>query len=158
MKETENSKIEGYSCLTPSHHHNPKKLSLGQQLKFQADDENFLGSRHFYITENLRTKALKQESKPEQGTAQKFVKKLADNLTKEYPHISTYQGVFGGEPHLKGHRFAVTDVLAGLIVHNSFDGIVKAYKGAYTEEQLKQAVRFALYFIKNAYCLESECE
>lgn len=139
-------------CSTKSRHFR-SELGIWENLQEERKDEECV-TKHFYNLSNPHqdSENLKQE------IVQNFIKEFAENLAKEYSHITTYKGVLGGEPHLEGHRFAVTDVLAGLIVHNSFDGIIKAYNGTYSEKQLKQAVRYALYFIKNAFCLKNECE
>ena len=151
-KERKVHNFDSFPC-SPDSRHFPRGLGIWQSLQYQRDDEECI-TKQFYV----RSDKLQNDVNFKQEIIQKFVKELGENLAKNYSHISTYEGVFGGEPHLEGHRFAVTDVLASLIVHNSFDGVMLAYKGTYSEEQLKQAVRYALYFIKNSYCPENECE
>lgn len=138
-------------CPDNSRHHSDEGLKEIYRDLYYVD--KCVYNEFEYQKKHLQEKT---EVACEKEVFQKIVRKIAENLAKEYSHISTYEGVFGGEPHLKGHRFAVTDVLAGLIVHNSFDSIINAYGDIYTEEQLKQAVRYALYFIKHVYCHETE--
>ena len=74
-------------------------------------------------------------------------KTITAKLAAEFPHISTYQGVFGGVPHLTGHRFAVTDVLSALSIYGNITAVLDAYDNRYTEEEMKAALEYAAAFI-----------
>lgn len=54
-----------------------------------------------------------------QTEAKEYVRRLAESLCLEHPAISTYPGIFGGAPHIKGVRLSVGDVLSELYLLGS---------------------------------------
>lgn len=81
--------------------------------------------------------------------------KLAQQLCEKHTLISTYQGIFGGIPHIKGMRLAVKDVLAQLYHLGNIEGVVSYYAPHLTEAQVKEAIAFAHDFMEMACVPES---
>ena len=77
-------------------------------------------------------------------------RQLADRLCQEHPAISTYEGVFGGIPHIKGVRFSVADVLSHLYDLGSIDEIEKAFAPDISKDQIKEAIAYAQDFLESA--------
>ena len=82
--------------------------------------------------------------------APEFNRALAKSLCEEHPVISTYQGVFGGFPHIKGIRFSVADVLSQLYVLGSIDEVEKAFAPDINKDQIKEAIAYAQDFLESA--------
>ena len=62
-------------------------------------------------------------SRGSQTVAQEYIRALSESLCYEHPSISTYEGVFGGIPHLKGLRIAVADILEQLYLTGSISAV-----------------------------------
>lgn len=142
-KQTEAERLFAYHRPTSSRQY---KLMAGEENK----DIFLLLNNYGAKTPNL----LKPEATIEKvESAHKCVRELAEKLCEKYPEISTYQGVFNGKPHLKGTRFTVADVLSAICEENSIESVIEEYDNRYTEEQLKEALRYARDFLLSAYSL-----
>lgn len=75
---------------------------------------------------------------------------LAQALCEEHRGISTYQGIFGGVPHLKNVRLSVTDVLSQLYLLGSVEAVVEYYAPDISAEQIKEAIAYAHDFMEIA--------
>jgi uncharacterized protein (DUF433 family) len=76
---------------------------------------------------------------------------LAEKLCKEHPGISTYRGIFGGIPHIRGVRLSVADVLSHLYVLGSIDALLERYGQDVSEAQIKEAIAYAQDFLEAAF-------
>jgi uncharacterized protein (DUF433 family) len=76
---------------------------------------------------------------------------LADRLCKEHPAISTYEGIFGGIPHLKGLRLSVADILEQLYLTGSVDAVRNIYSPDVSEDQIKEAIAYAQDLLESAF-------
>lgn len=85
---------------------------------------------------------------PAQTEAKEYVRRLAESLCLEHPAISTYQGIFGGAPHIKGVRLSVGDVLSELYLLGSVDAVAQTY--SVDKEQVKEAIAYAQDFLESA--------
>lgn len=74
---------------------------------------------------------------------------ITAQLCEKYPAI-TIDDILG-EPRLAGTRFAVSNVLTALTLDNSFEEVIDNYDDRYTEDQLKDAVKFARDFLDCFY-------
>ena len=83
-------------------------------------------------------------------TTKQKIDVLVKQLCEKYPHIAIDDEILG-EPRLAGTRFAVSNVLTALIMNGSFEELIGEYDGRYTEEQLKEAVKFARDFLDSFY-------
>jgi uncharacterized protein (DUF433 family) len=87
-----------------------------------------------------------------QQVAIAYIRNLAQRLCEVHPDISTYQGVFGGFPHIKGVRFSVADVLSQIYVLGSLDEVEKAFAPDISKEQIKEAIAYAQDFMEATLC------
>jgi uncharacterized protein (DUF433 family) len=78
------------------------------------------------------------------------VRALADNLCEQHPAISTYEGVFGGVPHLAGLRISVPDILEQLYLTGSIAAVQNIYAPDVSEDQIKEAIAYAQDFLESA--------
>jgi uncharacterized protein (DUF433 family) len=85
---------------------------------------------------------------PAQIEAKEFIRCLAESLCLEHPAISTYEGIFGGAPHIKGVRLSVGDVLSELYLLGSVDAVAQTY--SVDKEQVKEAIAYAQDFLESA--------
>lgn len=83
-------------------------------------------------------------------SAKEHFRALAKRLCEEHPNICTDKGIFGGVPHIKNVRLAVTDVLAQLYMLGSIDAVVNYYSSDINEAQIKEAVAYAHDFMEMA--------
>lgn len=83
-------------------------------------------------------------------TAAQYIRALSESLCEEHPVISTYEGIFGGIPHLKGLRIAVADIIEQLYLTGSISGVQRVYSPDVSEEQIKEAIAYAQDFIERA--------
>jgi uncharacterized protein (DUF433 family) len=88
--------------------------------------------------------------------AQTYIRALSQRLCEEHPAVSTYEGIFGGIPHLKGLRIAVADILEQLYLTGSISGVQRVYSPDVSEEQIKEAIAYAQDFIESAVSSSSE--
>ncbi len=82
------------------------------------------------------------------------VKEITKIVCEEHPEISTYEGIFGGRPHIKGVRISVTDILSEVVMSKSIDNVVDEYNNVITEEQTKEAIRYARDFLEFSFSVE----
>jgi uncharacterized protein (DUF433 family) len=75
---------------------------------------------------------------------------LVKGLCKKYPLITIDDEVIG-EPRIAGTRFGVSDVLSAFCMYDSIDEIIAEYGNRYSEEQLRDAIRFARDFLDSFY-------
>lgn len=80
---------------------------------------------------------------------------LAGELCEKHPAISTYEGIFGGVPHIKDVRLTVAHVLAQVRNLGSIDAIVEYYDNTISKEQVKEAITYAQHFMEVA-CAPAE--
>jgi uncharacterized protein (DUF433 family) len=78
------------------------------------------------------------------------IRALSERLCEEHPSVSTYEGVFGGIPHVKGKRIAVADIMEQLYLTGSISGVQRVYSPDVSEEQIKEAIAYAQDFIERA--------
>ena len=90
------------------------------------------------------------EAREEGLGVKKDFRSLAEELCEEHRGISTYQGIFGGVPHLKNVRLSVTDVLSQLYVLGSIEAVVAYYAPDISAEQVKEAIAYAHDFMERA--------
>lgn len=86
----------------------------------------------------------------QQPIAKENIRALADRLCEEHPAISTYEGIFGGTPHIKGLRLSVADVLEQLYLTGSIDAVLEIYSPDLSEDQIKEAIAYAQDFLESA--------
>lgn len=124
--------------------------------KFYENDFNYIFAGEVFRdkdSEKERQIEKKQvENNPE--TFHDFVRKLANELCEKYPLISNNEDVFRGKPHLKGTRFTVADVLSAMVIYVDTNAVLEAYQNRYTEEQFKEAIRFARDFLLSAHSVK----
>lgn len=132
-------------------YHRPTKSRQYSQMKCEENKDIFLLLNEFGgQIPNLP----KLEVEDEKGEfTQKSIRQLANNLCEKYPQISVYEGVFGGQPHLKETRFRVSDVLSAFCIYDSVEEVIDNLENRYSKEQLKSALRFARDFLDNSYTL-----
>ena len=80
----------------------------------------------------------------------KDFKKTVETLCEKYPLIAIDNQVLG-EPRLTGTRFAVSNVLTALTLHNNFEEVLDEYDDRYTKEQFNEAIKFARDFLDSFY-------
>jgi uncharacterized protein (DUF433 family) len=85
-----------------------------------------------------------------------YIRLLSEKLCEEHPAISTYEGIFGGSPHLKGLRISVADILEQLYLTGSIAGVQKIYSPDLSKDQIKEAIAYAQDFIESAVSSSSE--
>jgi uncharacterized protein (DUF433 family) len=83
--------------------------------------------------------------------AQEHIRAVAERLCQEHPAISTYEGIFGGIPHLKGLRLSVADILEQLYLTGSIDAVHNIYSPDVSEDQIKEAIAYAQDFLESAF-------
>jgi len=76
---------------------------------------------------------------------------LAEKLCEQHPAISTYEGVFGGIPHLAGLRISVPDILEQLYLTGSIAAVQNIYAPDVSEDQIKEAIAYAQDFLESAF-------
>jgi uncharacterized protein (DUF433 family) len=81
---------------------------------------------------------------------------LAERLCQEHPDISTYPGIFGGAPHIKGVRFSVGNVLSELYLQGSVSAVAETF--SLDENQIKEAIAYAQDFLESALSPRSEVD
>ncbi len=140
-KEVKKQMLNTCPFVGYSRHVLPHNLGLWELLAYEREDEQYLPKQHFLT------------DVPKQETLHDVIRQLADKLCEQYPQISTYKGVFGGKPHLKGTRFTVADVLSAVCENNSIENVIEEYNQRFTEEQLKEAIEFARDFLLSTYSL-----
>jgi uncharacterized protein (DUF433 family) len=104
-----------------------------------------------HVTVGVSTQA------PQTGL-QEHVRALSERLCEEHPAISTYKGIFGGIPHLKGLRIAVADILEQLYLTGSICAVQKIYSPDVSEEQIKEALAYAQDFVETVLCPSPEAD
>jgi uncharacterized protein (DUF433 family) len=97
-------------------------------------------------------------SRGSQTVAQEYIRALSERLCEEHPSISTYEGVFGGIPHLKGLRISVADVLEQLYLTGSISAVQAIYSPDVSEEQIKEALAYAQDFVETVFCPSLEVD
>ena len=78
------------------------------------------------------------------------IRALSQRLCEEHTSISTYEGIFGGAPHLKGLRISVADILEQLYLSGSIASVQKIYSPDVSEDQIKEAIAYAQDFLQSA--------
>jgi uncharacterized protein (DUF433 family) len=85
-----------------------------------------------------------------QISAKEYVRNLANQLCEQHQGISTYEGIFGGMPHIAGVRLTVPHVLAQVRNLGSVDAIVEYYDHTISKEQVEEAIKYAQRFLEVA--------
>lgn len=75
---------------------------------------------------------------------------LSQRLCEAHPAISTYEGIFGGAPHLNGLRISVADILEQLYLNGSIAAVQQIYSPDLSEDQIKEAIAYAQDFLESA--------
>jgi len=78
------------------------------------------------------------------------IRALSQRLCEAHPTISTYEGIFGGVPHLNGLRISVADILEQLYLTGSIAAVQKLYSPDVSEDQIKEAIAYAQDFLESA--------
>jgi len=85
-----------------------------------------------------------------QADAKEHIRALSIRLCEEHPAISTYEGIFGGIPHLNGLRISVADILEQIYLTGSIAAVQKIYSPDLSEDQIKEAIAYAQDFLESA--------
>lgn len=91
-----------------------------------------------------------------QTGVQEYIRALSERLCEAHPAISTYEGVFGGIPHLKELRISVADILEQLYLTGSVSAVQRIYSPDVSEEHIKEAIAYAQDFIESAVSSSSD--
>lgn len=78
------------------------------------------------------------------------IRALSQRLCEDHPAISTYEGIFGGGPHLNGLRISVADILEQLYLSGSIAAVQEMYSPDLSEDQIKEAIAYAQDFLESA--------
>jgi uncharacterized protein (DUF433 family) len=82
--------------------------------------------------------------------ASESIRALSQKLCETHPAISTYEGIFGGMPHLNGLRISVADILEQLYLSGSIAAVQRIYSPDVSEDQIKEAIAYAQDFLESA--------
>ncbi len=74
---------------------------------------------------------------------------LFEKCAEDHPHIVAPGEGAGGVPYLEGTSLTVCRILERLYVHGSIAAVTDYYRDV-TEEQVKDAIAYALTFIETA--------
>jgi uncharacterized protein (DUF433 family) len=91
-----------------------------------------------------------------ESEARSFNRALAERLCEEHSEISTYPGIFGGAPHIKGVRLSVGNVLSELYLQGSINAVATTFSVG--ETQIKEAIAYAQDFLESAISPRSEID
>lgn len=87
---------------------------------------------------------------PIQGGASESIRALSRRLCEVHPDISVDPSIFAGNPHIKGIRLTVANILAKLYIYGSIEAVAKIYQSNVTEDQIKEAIAYAQDFLEEA--------
>ncbi len=87
---------------------------------------------------------------PIQGGASESIRALSRRLCEVHPDISVDPSIFAGNPHIKGIRLTVANILAKLYIYGSIEAVSKIYQSKVTEDQIKEAIAYAQDFLEAA--------
>jgi len=107
--------------------------------EFECDDHDFYkGSGRFklYSRENL------EEGIPDVIHISRY-RRFLDRCREQNPAISLELGVLGGVPHLAGTRNSIAQIIGRVRVLGSISATVEYYSPYITEDQIKEALRYA---------------
>jgi uncharacterized protein (DUF433 family) len=126
--------------FNPDSKHFPKIAAGWDKLYEQRKDWDCITARA-YVPSHVEKDRAKKRTLKEQS------KEIAMELCEKYNLIGCSDDVFHGKPRLKDTRFTVADVLSAICVHSSLEDVLATYEGRYTEQQFKDAIRYARDFI-----------
>jgi uncharacterized protein (DUF433 family) len=78
------------------------------------------------------------------------IRALSQRLCEAHPDISIDPSIFGGNPHIKGVRLTVANILAKLYIYGSIEAVANIYKPHVGEHQIKEAIAYAQDFLEAA--------
>jgi uncharacterized protein (DUF433 family) len=81
------------------------------------------------------------------SSASQTVRSVLHKLCSDHPTIGVDSKMLGGQPHIKGFRLSVGDILAKLYTHGNTERVRELYPDL-SLDQVKEAIAFAQDFLE----------